>query len=81
MLLGHQDLPGRAAYDDFLREIVMPRNRRNAGAFRLQRQERIALPPWAFTDRAQPEPTVGNGSPNPCYKFELYRPTNTALRR
>jgi hypothetical protein len=41
MLLDHRDLPGRAAYDDFLREVVMPRNRRNTGAFRLQRQERM----------------------------------------
>ncbi|WP_228939410.1 IS21 family transposase, partial [Paraburkholderia saeva] len=33
MLRGHRDFVDRAAYNEFLREIVMRRNRRNAAAF------------------------------------------------
>jgi hypothetical protein len=39
MLRGHRDFADRAAYDEFIREQVMRRNRRNAAAFRIERQQ------------------------------------------
>ncbi len=39
LLRGHRDFDDRAAYDGFVREVVMRRNRRNAAAFRIEREQ------------------------------------------
>jgi len=44
MLRGHRDFADRAAYDEFLREVVMRRNRRNAAAFNVEREHLQTLP-------------------------------------
>ena len=58
MLRGHRDFVDRAAYNEFLREIVMRRNRRNAAAFRLEREQLIDLPPRRTTDFVEEEARV-----------------------
>jgi hypothetical protein len=58
MLRGHRDFEDRAAYDEFLREIVMRRNRRNAAAFRLEREQLMELPLRRTTDFIEEEAHV-----------------------
>src|ERR1700761_221563 len=58
MLRGHRDFAERAAYDEFLREVVMRRNRRNAAAFRLEREQLMDLPLGRTTDFVEEEARV-----------------------
>ena len=44
LLRGHRDFDDRAAYESFVREVVMRRNRRNAAAFRVEREQLQNLP-------------------------------------
>ena len=44
LLRGHRDFDDRAAYEGFVREVVMRRNRRNAAAFRIEREQLQDLP-------------------------------------
>ena len=44
LLRGHRDFEDRAAYEAFVREAVMRRNRRNAAAFRIEREQLQDLP-------------------------------------
>ena len=37
-LRGHRDFADRPAYDEFVRGVVMRRNRRNAAAFQIERE-------------------------------------------
>jgi hypothetical protein len=48
MLRGHRDFEDRAAYEQFVREAVPRRNRRNAAAFNAEREHLQALP-WQRT--------------------------------
>jgi hypothetical protein len=50
LLRGHRDFAERAAYEGFVREVVMKRNRRNAGAFRIEREQLGDLPVRRTTD-------------------------------
>lgn len=58
MLRGHRDFADRAAYDEFIREQVMRRNRRNAAAFRIERQQLQDLPEYRTTDFVEEEAPV-----------------------
>ncbi|MGF6659072.1 hypothetical protein QF000_000716 [Paraburkholderia atlantica] len=58
MLRGHRDFIDRAAYDEFLREVVMRRNRRNAAAFRLEREQLMDLPLRRTRDFVEEEARV-----------------------
>ena len=58
MLRGHRDFADRAAYDGFLREVLMRRNRRHAAAFRLEREQLMALPLRRTTDFVEEEARV-----------------------
>ncbi len=58
MLRGHRDFADRAAYEAFLREVVMRRNRRNAAAFRLERKQLVDLPLRRTTDFVEEEARV-----------------------
>ncbi|MBB5502248.1 hypothetical protein HDG37_006484 [Paraburkholderia sp. MM5384-R2] len=58
MLRGHRDFDDRAAYEEFLREVIMRRNRRNAAAFRLEREKLMDLPPRRTTDFVEEEARV-----------------------
>lgn len=58
MLRGHRDFDERAAYDEFVREIVMRRNRRNAAAFRIEREQLVDLPLRRTTDFVEEETRV-----------------------
>jgi hypothetical protein len=58
MLRGHRDFADRAAYDEFIREVVMRRNRRNAAAFRIERAQLQDLPERRTTDFAEEEALV-----------------------
>ncbi|CAB3775050.1 hypothetical protein LMG29542_08432 [Paraburkholderia humisilvae] len=44
MLQGHRGFANRAAYDEFVREVVMRRNRRDAATFRIEREQLQDLP-------------------------------------
>jgi hypothetical protein len=50
LLRGHRDFEDRAAYEGFVREVVMRRNRRNAAAFRVEREHLQDLPVRRTTD-------------------------------
>ena len=50
LLRGHRDFDDRAAYESFVREVVMRRNRRNAAAFRVEREQLQDLPQRRTTD-------------------------------
>jgi len=50
LLRGHRDFDDRAAYEGFVREVVMRRNRRNAAAFRIEREQLQDLPVRRTTD-------------------------------
>ena len=50
LLRGHRDFDDRAAYESFVRDVVMRRNRRNAAAFRVEREQLQELPQRRTTD-------------------------------
>ena len=58
LLRGHRDFDDRAAYEAFVREVVMRRNRRVAGAFRLEREQLQELPTRRTTDFVEDEARV-----------------------
>ncbi len=76
MLRGHRDFADHAAYDEFLREIVMRRNRRNAAAFRLEREQLMDLPLRRTTDFVEEEAHVTHAAAP-----SLYAAFCTARRR
>lgn len=58
LLRGHRDFADRPAYEAFVREVVMRRNRRNAAAFRIEREQLQALPLARTTDFIEEEARV-----------------------
>ena len=58
LLRGHRDFADRAAYEGFVREAVMRRNRRNAAAFRIERAQLQELPVRRSTDFVEEEARV-----------------------
>lgn len=58
MLRGHRDFADCAAYEDFVREVVMRRNRRNAAAFNVEREHLKDLPLRRTTDFVEEEARV-----------------------
>lgn len=58
LLRGHRDFDDRAAYETFVREVVMRRNRRVAGAFRIEREQLQDLPTRRTTDFVEDEARV-----------------------
>ncbi len=58
LLRGHRDFNDRAAYEAFVREAVMRRNRRNAAAFRIEREQLRDLPERRTTDFVEEEARV-----------------------
>jgi hypothetical protein len=58
LLRGHRDFTDRAAYEGFVREAVMRRNRRNAAAFRIEREQLQDLPERRTTDFVEEEARV-----------------------
>jgi hypothetical protein len=58
LLRGHRDFEDRAAYEAFVREVVMRRNRRNAAAFRIEREQLQELPARRSTDFVEEEARV-----------------------
>ena len=58
LLRGHRDFDNRAAYEGFVREAVMRRNRRNAAAFVIEREQLRDLPPRRTTDFVEEEARV-----------------------
>lgn len=58
LLRGHRDFADRAAYEAFVRETVMRRNRRNAAAFRIEREQLRALPVRRTSDFVEDEARV-----------------------
>lgn len=58
LLRGHRDFSDRAAYEAFLAEVVMRRNRRNGVAFRIEREHLGDLPPRRTTDFVEDEARV-----------------------
>ena len=57
-LRGHRDFVDRGAYDEFVRGVVMRRNRRNAAAFQVERACLQDLPEHRTTDFAEEEARV-----------------------
>jgi hypothetical protein len=58
LLRGHRDFADRAAYEAFVREVLMRRNRRNAAAFRIEREHLQDLPLRRTTDFVEDEARV-----------------------
>ena len=58
LLRGHRDFDDRATYEGFVREVVMRRNRRNAAAFRIEREQLQDLPERRTTDFVEEEARV-----------------------
>jgi len=58
LLRGHRDFEDRLAYEGFVRETVMRRNRRNAAAFRIERKQLQDLPARRTTDFVEEEARV-----------------------
>ena len=58
LLRGHRDFDDRAAYEGFVRDVVMRRNRRNAAAFRIEREQLLDLPQRRTTDFVEEEARV-----------------------
>ena len=76
LLRGHRDFADRAAYEVFVREVVMKRNRRNAGAFRIEREQLADLPVRRTTDFVEEDGLVTRVvAPSP------WRASSTAPRR
>ncbi len=57
-LRGHRDFADRSAYDEFVRGVVMRRNRRNSAAFRVEREHLQDLPELRTTDFVEEEARV-----------------------
>jgi hypothetical protein len=55
LLRGHRDFDDRPAYEGFVREAVIRRNRRNAAAFRIEREQLRDLPTRRTTDFVEEE--------------------------
>jgi hypothetical protein len=58
LLRGHRDFDDRLAYEGFVREAVMRRNRRHAAAFRIEREQLQDLPVRRSTDFVEEEARV-----------------------
>ena len=58
LLRGHRDFDDRPAYETFVREATMRRNRRNAAAFRIEREQLQELPQRRTTDFVEEEARV-----------------------
>ena len=58
LLRGHRDFADRAAYEGFVREAVMRRNRRHAAAFGIEREQLQELPARRSTDFVEEEARV-----------------------
>ena len=58
LLRGHRDFEDRLAYEGFVREAVMRRNRRHAAAFRIEREQLQDLPVRRTTDFVEEEARV-----------------------
>jgi hypothetical protein len=58
LLRGHRDFDDRPAYEGFVREAVLRRNRRNAAAFRIERAQLQELPVRRTTDFVEEEARV-----------------------
>ena len=58
LLRGHRDFEDRALFEAFVREAVMRRNRRNATAFRIEREQLQDLPSRRTTDFVEEEARV-----------------------
>lgn len=58
LLRGHRDFDDRAAYEAFVCEVVNRRNRRNAAAFRIEREQLADLPLRRTTDFVEEEARV-----------------------
>jgi hypothetical protein len=58
LLRGHRDFEDREAYEAFVREAVMRRNRRNAAAFRIEREQLQDLPARRTSDFVEEEARV-----------------------
>lgn len=58
LLRGHRDFADRLAYEGFVREAVMRRNRRHAAAFRIEREQLQDLPARRSTDFVEEEARV-----------------------
>ena len=58
LLRGHRDFEDRPSYEAFVREAVMRRNRRNAAAFRIEREQLQDLPERRTTDFVEEEARV-----------------------
>lgn len=58
LLRGHRDFEDRVAYEGFVREAVMRRNRRNAAAFAIEREHLQDLPVRRTTDFVEEEARV-----------------------
>ena len=58
LLRGHRDFDDRPAYEAFVRGAVMRRNRRNAAAFRIEREQLQELPLARTTDFVEEEARV-----------------------
>lgn len=57
-LRGHRDFADRAAYDEFVRGVVMRRNRRNSAAFQVERECLLDLPEHRTSDFVEEEARV-----------------------
>jgi hypothetical protein len=58
LLRGHRDFEDRVTYEGFIRDAVMRRNRRNAAAFRIEREQLLELPRRRTTDFVEEEARV-----------------------
>jgi hypothetical protein len=58
LLRGHRDFDSRQEYEQFIREVVMRRNARNANAFRIEREALIDLPTRRSQDFVEEEARV-----------------------
>lgn len=58
LLRGHRDFEHRADYEQFVREVVMRRNRRNANAFAIERAALTELPARRTSDFVEEEARV-----------------------
>ena len=58
LLRGHRDFDNRAAYESFVRDAVLRRNRRNAAAWRVEREQLQDLPVGRTTDFVEEQARV-----------------------
>ena len=69
LLRGHRDFGDRCVYEGFVREVVMRRNRRNAAAFRVEREQLQDLPVRRSSDFVEEQAMVTRRAPSPCGPF------------